>query len=105
MFVYRTVRVETCGIYGGINVVISWKREEGEGGLYRAPASSVVREGEGGEAFSVKCPPLPIYCLWLFCDEIESRSSSPASSSGFLTNTRLSQIIPSEFISEERSLI
>ena len=86
-------------------MVISWKREEGEGGLYRAPASSVVREGEGGEAFSVKCPPLPIYCLWLFCDEIESRSSSPASSSGFLTNTRLSQILPSEFISEERSLI
>ena len=85
------VWAETCGIYGGINVVISWKGgERGRQAEEEGEASCFVRrrwegqgmagkEGKGGILAEVSLPPFPpIYCLWLFCDEreieIESRS-------------------------------
>ena len=76
------VWAETCGIYGGINVVISWKGgERGRQAEEEGEASCFVRrrwegqgmagkEGKGGILAEVSLPP-PIYCLWLFCDERE----------------------------------
>ena len=82
MLVDGIVWAETCGIYGGINVVISWKGgERGRQAEEEGEASCFVRrrwegqgmagkEGKGGILAEVSLPP-PIYCLWLFCDERE----------------------------------
>ena len=63
MLVDGIVWAETCGIYGGINVVISWKG--GESGRQREKEASCSvrrgwegREGKEKEAFSLKCPSL-----------------------------------------------
>lgn len=62
-------------------MVISWKERqaeaEGEGDLgIESRAYGARRDGKGGIVAEVS--PSPIYCLWLFCDEIEGRSKSPA---------------------------
>ena len=70
MFVDGIVWAETCGIYGGINVVISWKGGEREVGRRKRKGrrvASFAADGKGRawqgrkekEAFSLKCPSLP----------------------------------------------